>query len=272
MDRLRHLGLLVLLLLCIIITPNTGIGADYPPFAVIGDTKIGVTEAVYKRFLEKTEKERIDLIFITGDVIDRPGAANEWERFLELTGTKRTFHIAPGNHDINNVKSLKVYEKIIQKPPYYAFVLNDIQFIILCTEIPGEISKVTGKQLEWLKKTLEQPFAQRIVFLHKPLFPTTFGKRYGLDRYHEDRDILHDLFVKNNVKMVFAGHEHLYNRSEKDGITYVITGGGGARLLTFNEEHGGFFHYIVAKRGEEGYIFSVYDINDMLRDTFYLKQ
>jgi len=272
MGRLRYVGLLVLVLLCIIITPHPGVGADYPPFGVIGDTKIGVTEAVYKRFLNKTEKEGIDLIFIAGDVIDRPGAAKEWERFLVLTGAKRTFHIAPGNHDINSAKSLKVYEKIIQKPPYYAFALNDIQFIILCTELPGEISKVTGKQLDWLKNTLTEPFKQRIVFLHKPLFPTTFGKRYDLDRYPEDRDILHDLFVKSNVKLVFSGHEHLYNRSEKDGITYVITGGGGSRLLAFDEEHGGFFHYIVAKRDKEGYIFNVYDINETLRDTFYLKQ
>lgn len=269
---MRRAWLLVLLLLCMIIAPHPGIGADYPPFGVIGDTKIGVTEAVYKRFLEKTGKEGIDLIFIVGDVIDRPGAVKEWERFLELTGTKITFHIAPGNHDINSAKSLKVYEKIIQKPPYYAFALNDIQFIILCTELPGETGKVTGKQLEWLKNTLADPFEQRIVFLHKPLFPTAFGIRYDLDRYPVDRDILHDLFVKNNVKLVFAGHEHLYNRREKDGTTYVITGGGGARLLALNEEHGGFFHYIVAKRDKEGYIFRVYDINETLRDTFYLKQ
>ncbi len=272
MDRLRQTWLLILLLLCMIIHPHAGTGADYPSFGVIGDTKIGVTEAVYKRFLEKTAQEGIDIIFITGDVIDHPGATKEWERFLELTGSKRTFHIAPGNHDINSFKSLKVYKEIIQKPPYYAFAVNDIQFIILCTDLPNETSKVTGKQLEWLKNTLKEPFAQRIAFLHKPLFPTAFGRRYDLDRYPMDRDILHDLFVQHNVKIVFAGHEHLYNRSGKDGITYVITGGGGARLLTFNEEHGGFFHYIVAKRGKEGYIFSVYDINDTLRDTFYLKQ
>jgi 3',5'-cyclic AMP phosphodiesterase CpdA len=272
MSRLIRTVLFALLLLYIIITPHPGVGADYPPFGVIGDTKIGVTEAVYKRFLEKTGREGIDLIFIVGDVIDHPGAAKEWTRFLELTGTQRAFHIAPGNHDINSSKSLKVYEKIIQKPLYYAFAQNDIQFIILCTELPGETSRVTGKQLEWLKNTLTEPFRQRIVFLHKPLFPTTFGRYYDLDKYPEDRDILHDLFVKSDVKLVFSGHEHLYNRSEKDGITYVITGGGGSRLLAFDEERGGFFHYIVAKRGKEGYIFNVYDINETLRDTFYLKQ
>jgi len=264
--------LIALLLLCMIIAPNSGIGADYPSFGIIGDTKIGVTEAVYKRFLKKITQEGVDLIFIVGDVIDRPGSVKEWERFLELTGTTRTFHIAPGNHDINSARSLKAYERIIRKPLYYTFAFNDIQFIILCTEIPGETSKVTGKQLEWLKNTLEEPFAQRIVFLHRPLFPTSFGRRNDLDRYPADRDMLHGMFVKHNVKLVFAGHEHLYNRSEKDGITYVIAGGGGSRLLTFDEEHGGFFHYIVAKRGKEGYIFNVYDINNVLRDTFYLKQ
>ncbi len=272
MDSLRRAWPSILLLLFMVIIPNIGTCTDYPPFGIIGDTKIGVTEAVYKRFLKKIAEEGVDLIFVVGDVIDRPGDVKEWERFLELTGSARTFHIAPGNHDINSTKSMKVYEKTIGKPPYYAFAVNDTQFIILCTELPGEISKVTGKQLEWLKNTLDQSFAQRIVFMHKPIFPTFTGKRYSLDRYPVDRDMLHSLFVEHNVKLVFAGHEHLYSRSKMDGITYVITGGGGSRLHTFKEEHGGFFHYIVAKRGKEGYIFNVYDINNRLRDTFYLKQ
>jgi len=56
-----------------------------------------------------------------------------------------------------------------------------------------------------------------------------------------------------------AGHQHLYNRSLRDGVLYVITGGGGAPLHTFTEDYGGFMHYIVAKKRNGGYVFSVFD-------------
>lgn len=237
-------------------------------FGAIGDTRIGVHETIYNLFLKRMEKEGIHLIFHTGDVINKPGDDEEWKKFLDLSRNKGTIHIAPGNHDINNYRSLEKYKQYIQKPPYYSFSIKDTQFILLCTEMPDAIGKITGTQLEWLKKELQKPFQYRFVFLHKPPFPSPFGNRYGLDRFPEERDILHELFVAYQVNLVFAGHEHLYNRKERDGITYVITGGGGAPLLTFQEEFGGFFHYIIAKRLNGGYVFSVHTMDGIIKDEF----
>lgn len=257
-------------LLFALLFPFLVLCTDYPSFGVIGDTKIGMVEAVYKQFLLKMRERDISLIFITGDVIDRPGDESQWKRFIELTGENFTVHIAPGNHDINNYKSLNVYKEMVLRPPYYAFYEGDTQFIILCTEVPDEIGRITGRQLIWLKEELKKPFAFRFIFLHRPLFPC-FGYGYCLDVYKDERDALHKLFVDSKVSAVCTGHEHLYNRSERDKITYIITGGGGSRLLTFKEEYGGFFHYIVAKRQNEGYIFTVYDIDENIRDEFTIR-
>ena len=38
------------------------------------------------------------------------------------------------------------------------------------------------------------------------------------------------LFEKYNVQAVFAGHDHNYQRHVKNGIQYIVTGGGGAPL------------------------------------------
>ena len=38
---------------------------------------------------------------------------------------------------------------------------------------------------------------------------------------------LHWLFLKAKVKGVFAGDNHRYDRREKEGILYLISGGGG---------------------------------------------
>jgi acid phosphatase type 7 len=267
-----HSRLLIILIICFLLLPFTVFSNDFSSFAVIGDTKIGSSESVYKQFLNIISKKGIYNIFLVGDVIDRPGSEKEWNRFLELTGNNYNFHIAPGNHDINSAKSLKTYGNLITKSVYHSLSTEDTHFIVLSTETPGETSRITGKQLEWLKEELKKNSLYKIVFLHKPLFPTTFGKGYCLDRYPGDRDVLHELFVKNGVNIVFAGHEHLYSRIDKDGIIYVTTGGGGSRLLIFDEEYGGFFHYIIAKRENGGYIFTVYDMNEYPKDKFSIKK
>ncbi len=38
------------------------------------------------------------------------------------------------------------------------------------------------------------------------------------------------ILVENGVTMLFAGHDHLYQRGEKGGLRYIVSGGGGAPL------------------------------------------
>jgi len=272
MPRSYFTRLLSALLIFLLLAPLAVISDDFSSFAVIGDTKIGYTESVYKDFLRIIHKKGINNVFLVGDVINSPGDEREWKKFLGLTQKDFNFHIALGNHDISSAESLETYVNLIKKPPYYSIFTKDTNFIILSTEIPGETNKITGKQLDWLKEELKKHFLYKFVFLHRPLFPTIFGRGYCLDRYAADRDSLHDLFTENNVDIVFAGHEHLYNRIEKDRIIYVTTGGGGSRLLLFDEEYGGFFHYIIAKRKNEGYIFTVYNMNEYPKDKFSIKK
>ena len=40
-------------------------------------------------------------------------------------------------------------------------------------------------------------------------------------------DKYHELFKNTGVKLVLSGHNHNYQRLEKDGITYVVSGLGG---------------------------------------------
>ena len=238
-------------------------------FGIIGDTKIGVTERVFKKFLKTLDEHSADLAFIVGDVIDEPGNEDEWKRFSSLVGSKKAmFHIAPGNHDINTFKSQAVFRKVTGRPPYYSFTVGDTQFILLNTEDPSAPGKITGKQLSWLRQELTRPAVLRIIFLHRPLFPGPLARGYGLDRHGKERDELHTLFVAAGVAAVFSGHEHAYDRREKDGIPYIITGGGGSVLHRLNEESGGFHHYIIAKRKNRGYLFTVFDTTGKARDRF----
>ncbi len=268
--RRRQLSLLLVLLLCLSAVPL--LNAQENTFAIIGDTRIGQNESVYKFFIQQLEKEKINTFVHTGDVINSAGKQKEWDRFLQITGNDKTVHIAPGNHDMGDAESLLTYTRATGKQAYYSVADNDTLFVLLNTEMPGQHSKITGDQLQWLKGELARDFKYKFVFLHRPVFPTAFGMSYSLDRYKDDRDRLHDLFVRSGVSLVVAGHEHLYNRSANDGIEYVITGGGGAPLLTLWPDHGGFFHYIIAKRTNEGYVFSVRDIEGNTKDQFVIKK
>jgi hypothetical protein len=64
------------------------------------------------------------------------------------------------------------------------------------------------------------------VVLHRPLFSTgQHGGNPALQR------ALAPLFQRYGVDVVFQGHDHHYERSEPiNGVTYVVTGGGGAPL------------------------------------------
>ena len=268
----RHVlhAIVLLILIAVFTTPCSA--ADDGSFAVIGDTRVGQTDARYTAFIKQVEKDGIQTVIHVGDAIDSPGAEEQWAKFLNITGTKVTLYIAPGNHDVNSTRSLATYTKMLGKQPYYSVPHSDTLLIFLNSELPGQEVKITGRQFEWLEKELARDFKYKFVFLHRPVFPSPLGAGYGLDRNPPDRNRLHQLFVKDGVALAMSGHEHLYNRSDKDGIVYVITGGGGAPLHGFTEEQGAFLHYIVAKKRNEGYFFRVVDFKGNTRDEFSVKK
>jgi 3',5'-cyclic AMP phosphodiesterase CpdA len=270
MKRHAIYAIFLLILLAVFTAPCRA--ADDGSFAIIGDTRVGRTDAMYTAFIKQVEKDGIQTVVHVGDAIESPGSEDQWKQFLKITGNKVTLYIAPGNHDINSKRSLATYTKILGKEPYYSVSRGDTLFIFLNSELPGQEAKITGQQFDWAEKELARDFKYKFVVLHRPVFPSPVGTGYDLDRYPPDRNRLHQLFVKDGVALVLTGHEHLYNRSEKDGIVYVITGGGGAPLHTFLQDYGGFMHYIVAKKGNEGYFFRVVDFKGKTRDEFSVKK
>jgi hypothetical protein len=111
-----------------------------------------------------------------------------------------------------------------------------------------------------------------LVLIHRPLFPPKDSLKMGraMDKYPLERDDLHQLFLKAKVKGVFAGDGHRYDRSEKDGILYLIYGGGGAPLPSLKEK-GGYFHYVwisVQKEKIEG---EVVNWGSQIQDRFVIE-
>jgi 3',5'-cyclic AMP phosphodiesterase CpdA len=180
----------------------------------------------------------------------------------------KTLFMVIGNHDVDNGNREDHYKEFFPKL-YYSVAEEDSLFVFLDTEIPGQRSSVTGVQFEWLEKELQRPFRYKFIFLHRPLYPVVPG--HGLDSNRAARDKLHELFVRNKVSVVFSGHDHVYNKTTRDGIIYVIASGGGGPLF-FSPNSGGFFHYIICERTENIYTFTVKDSKGEMKDHFIISK
>ena len=241
--------------------------AQYAAFAVVSDSHVGAPGSVYAEFIRNIEEEGTRMIVHTGDAINSPGSLSQWAQFFDITGTDKTLYLAPGNHDINGQKSLDVYLGFFGVP-YSSTSDGDTLLVFLNTELPGEESRIADEQLAWLSAELAKPFRYKLVFLHEPLFPVI--RHHGLDRYAQERDNLHLLFVRSGVSLVVAGHDHVYDRSLRDGVTYVIGGRAGGKVWPTN--NGRSTCYITAKRTGDFYSFEVKDVNGKVKDAFAVKR
>ena len=241
--------------------------AEYPDFAIISDTHVGARNSVYAGLIRVLDDLKIETIIHTGDVINKPGSLHQWKRFFETTGSAKILHIAPGNHDIRFKVSRGVYGQFFPSP-YYSFSKGDTLFVMLNTVLPRQRSRITGEQFEWLRTELARSFRFKFVFLHEPLFPAL--PLHGLNVFRKARNKLHLLFVDNGVNLVVAGHNHIYRRSERDAVTYVVTGNTGGKLFPFGlvSKNGSSFRYIVATRIDGHYLLETRDMEGNVTDRF----
>jgi hypothetical protein len=128
------------------------------------------------------------------------------------------FYATLGNHDKTNERFYKPFN--MNGANYYAFTKRNVRFFAL------DSNYMDQRQTAWLEAELRNAAAGdwKIVFLHHPL--------YSSGRYHgpaiDLRKVLEPLFVKYGVSVVFAGHEHVYERIvPQQGITYFTEGASG---------------------------------------------
>lgn len=241
---------------------------DAPRFAIVSDTHLGgPAHSAYAEIIRALDEEGISVIVHTGDAINTPGDASAWAEFLKITGPGKTLHLAPGNHDIRGAASFATYMRLFDTP-FSSYAEGDTLFVLLNTEMPGEESRIGPGQFEWLAKELERPFRYKLVFMHEPLFPAM--PHHGLDRHRAARDELHRLFVREGVALVVAGHDHIYEKQQKDGVEYVLCGRAGGRASP--GKNGNSMSYIIAERMGASYVLTVRDLDGDTKDRIIINK
>lgn len=129
------------------------------------------------------------------------------------------FYASLGNHDSREQRLYKLFN--MNGRLYYTFKApaEDVRFFAL------ESSYLEPAQLQWLEKELASSTeAWKIPYFHHPLYSS--GRRHGSDLPR--RQVLEPLFIKYGVSVVFAGHDHVYERVEpQQGIVHFVVGSGG---------------------------------------------
>ena len=193
-------------------------------FAVIGDTGTGgePQNQLAETFFQYRGIFPFKFALMLGDNLyggeDPVDYAKKFERpYQPLLDAGVKFYATLGNHDNSNQRLYKLFN--MDGKEYYSFKEGDVRFLALNTNY------MDPRQLKWIEDELSQSDAKwKICFFHHP--PYSSGKQHGSN---EDlQKVLEPLFVKYRVNVVFAGHEHFYERIKpQKGIYYFISGAGG---------------------------------------------
>ena len=145
----------------------------------------------------------------TRSTFDRPEAC--------LLATGLPWRATWGNHDIGGTSTAT---RLSSPRRWYSFAQGPLRVIVLDGNQPS-----SSAQLSFLTRTLQRATEPvRIVSIHQP--PYTAG-------IHEpsttEQRLMVPLFRKHGVSLVLSGHNHSYERIVTGGITYIVTGGGGAQ-------------------------------------------
>ncbi|MEP7351741.1 MAG: metallophosphoesterase [Acidobacteriota bacterium] len=191
-------------------------------FAVIGDTGTGGPDEykVAEQMVKLHKVLRYDVVAMMGDNMYGGESPKDFQQKFELPygallKDNVKFYASLGNHDNSNQRFYKNFN--MDGKRYYSFKPHDgVRFFAL------DSNYMDKEQIVWLDKELGGPDSDwKIVFFHHPLYSD--GDAHGSAT--ELRNILEPIFLKHNVSLVLAGHEHFYERIvPQHGIPYFIVG------------------------------------------------
>ncbi len=167
-----------------------------------------------------------DLMIHTGDLAYDSGTIGEFEDnvfgvYAELFKNV-PFFPAAGNHEYETLQGAP-FRDVFALPgdsgeKWYSYDWGRVHFVALDTESDY------ATQAAWLDQDLTtSTLPWTIVYFHRPMYSSgEHGSDMGL------RNALAPVLEQHAVQLVLSGHDHDYERTTpQNGVTYVVTGGGG---------------------------------------------
>jgi hypothetical protein len=224
--------------------PQVVVGTDEPPlilrpvslkFAVIGDSGRWSRQQreTAAQLVAQRDKFPFDFVLMLGDNNYGDGSVESYrqrfeEPFKPLLDYGVKFYAALGNHDLGAQWNYPLFN--MRGHRYYTFGRNTgllppvagdrVQFYAL------DSVNLDGSQIAWFTGQLSKSKADwKIVYLHHPLYSSG---RYGFSAALMRRSLERPL-VEHDVDVVFAGHEHFYERlTPQGGVVHFVSGAAGS--------------------------------------------
>jgi predicted phosphodiesterase len=205
--------------------------SDSVRFAAIGDMGTGEQPQyeVAQQMLKTRQTFPFDFVIMLGDNIYDGSKPADFDKkfavpYKPLLDAGVKFYASLGNHDNTNERFYKDFN--MNGENHYVYKKGNVRFFVLDTDY------MDPEQTAWLETQLRDAGNSdwKICYFHHPL--------YSSGRFHgpatDLRQLLEPLFVKYGVDVVFAGHEHVYERVHPQKGIYYFTEGASGQLREGN--------------------------------------
>lgn len=215
-------------------------------FILVGDTQ-STSHWEFGRERNDRERKRIideitrcDPAFVIhlGDLTTRGSSKKHWQEFddfhKEFREKKIPFFPILGNHELygSDERALDYYFARfphLEKKRWYSFVWKNVGLILLDSNFPTLTKEQIKEQAQWTLGELER-FEREgsidavIVCCHEPPFTNSrvVAPNKNSEKYFADP------FVQfHKTSLFFSGHGHTYERFQREGKFFIVSGGGG---------------------------------------------
>jgi Calcineurin-like phosphoesterase len=251
----------------------------YPfSFVVAGDSGAWAdptADGIYSQLLRQVARiEPAPVFFANLGDFAGPGTPDRHHHYLRLVEGLQVPNIcAVGNHDLDDAGGPDAWAQV-HGPMNFDFAYGNTHFVVL-NGAPGEVGEIDirvdvpvegprEEALAFLERSLEAADApNRVVLTHMP--PSLGGHyephpEWGFDR-REDEFL--ELLRRNRVGLVCCAHGLAFDHHVRDGVHFVMSGGGGTGLCSdfrgicaegdgHPADRGSLFHAVQIEIGEDG--------------------
>lgn len=247
---------------------------DAYKFVAFGDTRFHdpadtepANPAVRRALVEAIDQAKPAFVSIGGDIVYSGEDRKDWEVWDTETAKwkqdKLQIYPALGNHDLKGKEATALANYFarfpeLQESRFYSVRMGKSVMLVL----DSALDELSGAQGDWLKgqfsKVTDATTFVFMVFHHPPYTSSSDEKIFGgghtaretekaLGKWLEERQ----QHMRARI-IVFNGHVHNYERHEYNGVTYFVTGGGGAHAYPIQrsaddlyQDKGINYHYLL---------------------------
>jgi hypothetical protein len=177
------------------------------------------------------------LVVNGGDLVQTGYEEFQWQAYFDSFREHLPDHVmlpVVGNHEYRYDSTVPLWKRYFGGEAsdwFFDLQVGDAQVVIFNSSFeddPGLIER----QLEWMDRTLSKPSRYKIVTMHHAPFSQGIDHLpfFPRQEYKVLQEYFVPLFERHHVDLVLSGHEHLYERSFKSGIEYLVSGAAGGKM------------------------------------------